>query len=240
MIGLGTIVNAIAIIIGAALGLFLKKGISDNMKDSILKIMGVCVAFMGIGSFIQKMLIIENGVISTRNFMIVILSLVLGVIVGEWIDIEEKFDRFAEWLKNVTKNDSDNNFVDGFVTTSIIFCVGAMGILGSIQDGVNGDPSILYTKAILDGISVIIFATTYGKGTIFSALSVFIYQGIITFLSFSINDYVTPLMLDNISLVGSVMIFCIGANIFANTKLRVGNQLPALLFAILFTIFNVF
>ena len=240
LIGLGTIVNTVAIIIGGLIGVMLKKGISDTMKDSVLKTMGICVSFMGIGSFISKFLVVSDNVLITKNFMLVVISLTLGVIVGELIDIEEKFDRFALLLKKITKNHNDSNFVDGFITTSIIFCVGAMSILGAIQDGINSDPSILYTKSVLDGVSVIIFSAMYGRGAIFSALSVFIYQGIITLFSFSIHDYVTPKMLDNISLVGSIMIFCIGVNVFANLKIRVGNQLPALIFVIIFTLFNIF
>lgn len=240
MIGLGTIVNSLAIIIGGIVGLIFKKGIPEKIKNQILIILGVSVSLMGVLTLVEKSLIIENNTVSTRGLMMPIVSLVLGVIVGEVINIEEKFDKLGFWLRKATNNTKDNKFVDGFITASLLFCVGAMGILGSIQDGITGDTTILYTKSVLDGITMVIFASTYGVGAIFSALSVFVYQGIITLLSFAINDYVTAEIMNSISIVGAIMIFCLGTNIFAGTKFRVGNMLPALIFAIIFTMINIF
>lgn len=240
MIGLGTIVNFIAILICGFIGLMLKKGLSEKLKNSIMMIMGISVVVMGFIGVLENTFSINNGNLENKNFMFIILSLVIGTIIGEIIDIEKKFDKCGRWLKSLIKNNNDNCFIDGFVTSSILFCVGAMGILGAIQDGINADPTLLYTKSILDGITVIIFASTYGLGAVFSAFSVLVYQGFITLISFAINDYVTPNMLANISIVGSIMIICLGFNLFVNLKFRVANMLPSLLIVILFTIFNFF
>lgn len=240
MIGLGTIVNTVAIIVCAFIGIILKNGIPDKIKNSIISVMGLSVMLMGLTGLIQSMVTIENNSLKFNGIMLITISLVLGLIVGEIIDIEKFFDNAGNFLKKKVGTNADNRFVEGFVTTSLIFCIGAMSILGAIADGINNDPSILYNKAILDGISVIIFASTYGIGAMFSALSVFVYQGTITLLSFMINDYVTPEIMNAISMVGSAMIFCLGSNIFFKTKVRVGNLLPAIFFAVLFTVFNIF
>lgn len=240
MIGLGTIVNFIAILICGFIGLMLKKGLPEKLKNSIMMIMGVSVVVMGFVGVVENTFKINNGNLETKNFMFVILSLVIGTIIGEIIDIEKRFDKLGRILKSLIKSNNDNYFIEGFVTSSILFCVGAMGILGAIQDGINADPTLLYTKSILDGITVIIFASTYGLGAVFSAFSVLVYQGVITLMSFAIHDYVTPNMLANISIVGSVMIICLGFNLFANVKFRVANMLPALIIVVLFTILNFF
>lgn len=240
MIGIGTIVNTLAVIAGSTIGLFLKNGLPDKIKNSILSVMGLSVLLMGLVGFLENIIFIDNGVIKSKSIMYVTISLVLGVIVGELIDIEKYFEKLGFYLKTKVSNKSDNNFVEAFVTTSLIFCIGAMGILGSISDGINHDPSILYNKALLDGITSIIFASMLGFGVIFSSLAIFCYQGTITLLSFFIAPYVTEDIMFGISTIGSVMIFCLGSNMFFKTNIKVGNMLPALLFAILFKIFNIF
>ncbi|MBU0278673.1 MULTISPECIES: DUF554 domain-containing protein [unclassified Gemella] len=240
MIGIGTLVNTLAIITGGVLGLFLKNGIPDRIKNSILKIMGLSVLLMGLIGFLENIFFIDNSIIKSKSTMVITIALVLGVIVGEVIDIEKYFEKFGFYLKSKVSSKGDNNFVEGFVTTSLIFCIGAMGILGSIADGINHDPSILYNKAMLDGITSMIFASMLGFGVIFSALAVFCYQGTITLLSFFIADYFTQDIMVGISTLGSIMIFCLGSNMLFKTNVKVGNMLPALLVAILFKIFHLF
>ena len=169
--------------------------------------------------------------------MMMILCLVLGMLVGEWFDIEQGFERFGEWLKHATRSDDDSRFVDAFVTTSLTVCIGAMAIVGSITEGLTGDYSILAAKAILDLIIVMILTVTKGKGAIFSAVSIFLLQGSVTLLAQVLSPVMTDYALSSISLLGNIMIFCVGINLFWGKMVKVANMLPALMFAVLWALF---
>lgn len=240
MIGIGTIVNAFAIFAGGIIGLMIKRGIPEQVKETLLKIMGLVIFSMGILSLITNGISLENGKLVSKGFVLITLSLVFGVVVGELLNIEKRFVDLGKWFRKIFRQDGDNRFVEGFMVASILFCVGAMGIVGSINDGINGDPSLLYTKAILDGVIVIMLTSTYGVGALLSGVSVLVYQGILTLFSFAISSYVTEEIIGNISLVGALMIMCIGSNLFMDTKIRVGNILPAIFFVVLFTMINIF
>lgn len=160
-----------------------------------------------------------------------IFSMAIGSVLGELFDIDRRMKQFGEWLKRKTGNAKDARFVDGFVTASLTVCIGAMAIVGSIQDGIAGDHSTLFAKAILDMIIVMVFATTKGKGCIFSAIPVGILQGSVTLLARLISPYITDHAMENLSYVGSILIFCVGINLFFDKKIKVANMLPALVVA---------
>ena len=191
---------------------------------------GVSVIFLGISGTLSKMSVVEN------SDMVLILSLVIGSLLGEWMDIEQKMDLIGEKIKKAVKAQNDNKFVDGFVNVSLIICVGAMAIVGSIQDGISGDYSMLAAKAILDFVIVMVFASTYGIGAIFSAVLIFLYQGGITLAAAAFGSFASPAVIDNLSFVGSALIFCVGVNVGFGKKINVGNMLPALIIAALWAI----
>lgn len=234
MIGIGTIVNSLAIVIGGIIGLFAGRLLTERFQKIITVTMGLSVGAMSISSVVAKMLIIDGEKISTRGTYMIIFSLVFGAIVGELINIDKLMEDFGVYLKQKTGNAKDIAFVDGFVTASLTVCIGAMAVMGSIMDGINHDPSILFTKAILDFIIIMIMSASMGKGCAFSAIPVAIFQGFITILSTFIAPLLNEKGMDNLSLVGSILIFCISVNILADGKYRikVANLLPAIVFAV--------
>ena len=172
MIGLGTIINVGAIIIGGLMGLFMGRGVKVRYQDILMISVGICVMMLGIGGTMEEMLSIENGEIVSGGSMMMIITMALGALAGEWMDIEGKMEKFGIWLKKKTGSSGDNSFVDAFVTTSLTVCIGAMAVVGSIKDGIYGDYSILVAKAILDLIIVFVMTVSMGKGCVFSAIPV--------------------------------------------------------------------
>ena len=233
MTGLGTIINTAAIIAGGTVGVLFKNAINEKIQGSLNAACGVSTMFLGISGAMQGMLQIQGGALSAGNSMLVVLSLALGALIGEWIDLDSAFDRFGEWLKIKTRNTKDAQFVDGFVTASLTVCIGAMAILGSIQDGLTGDYSTLAVKAVLDFIIVAVMSCSMGKGCAFSAIPVFLWEGSITLLASLLGPFMTDSAMANLSLVGSVLIFCVGLNLLFGKKVRVANLLPAVFLAAL-------
>ena len=225
---IGTIVNTLAIVGGGFLGVLIKGEIPSKIQKTVMQ--GLSLAVMLIGF---KMAISLEG---SNGTILVIFSLVIGGIIGEIIDLEKKLNNFGDFLKK--RFSDDDYFVQGFVQTSLIYCVGAMAIMGSIQDGLNNDPTLLFTKSLLDGTSSIVFAATYGIGVVFSALPVFIYQGFITILASFAQEILTDSMIMGMTATGGLLIFAIGLNIIEVTKIKVGNLLPALGVAII--LFGIF
>ena len=234
MIGLGTIINTGAIVVGGLLGMLLKNAFSEKIQNTLIKANGICVLFIGIGGALQEMLSFENGKLISGGSVMIILSLVLGSLVGEAIDIEKRIEKFGAWLKRKTKSENDTGFMDGFVTASLTVCIGAMAVVGSIQDGIWGDYSLLLIKAMLDFIIVMILAATMGKGCIFSAIPVLLFQGAITALAGWIQPLMTDQAISNLSLIGSILVFCVGVNLVWGKMIKVANMLPAILFAVAF------
>ena len=181
----------------------------------------------------QGMLHIDGGRILSGKSMLVVLCLALGTVVGEMIGIEKGFERFGEWLKVRSGNSGDKQFVNAFVTASLTVCIGAMAVVGAIQDGISGDYSTLAVKAVLDFIIIAVMTSSLGKGAIFSAIPVLIFEGIITLLARLVSPVMTETAVAYLSLIGSVLIFCVGVNLVWEKKVRVANMLPALLFAVL-------
>ena len=202
-------------------------------QETLTTACGVCVLFLGIAGAMEKMLTMsQDGRLSSGGTMMVIASLALGALFGELINIEGAMERFGEWLKRVTKSDGDGGFVDGFVTASLTVCIGAMAVVGSIQDGILGDYSTLAAKAVLDLIIIMIMTAGKGKGCIFSVIPVVILQGSVTALSRLIEPIMTAAALDNLSLVGSILIFCVGVNLVWGKTVRVANLLPSIVLAV--------
>ena len=234
MIGLGTIINTLAVVVGGLIGMCLKNGLKKNLQDILMQACGVATIFIGASGTLAKMFVIENRSLSTQGTMLLIFSLVLGGILGEAINIEEKMDFLGERIKKAVKAEKDNLFVEGFVNVSLIICVGAMAIVGSIQDGISGDYSLLATKSVLDLVIVIVFASTYGLGAVFSAVPIFLYQGGITLMAAIGGSFLSDAIISDLSFIGNALIFCVGVNIAFGKKFRVGNMLPALLVPIVY------
>lgn len=232
MVGLGTIINSAAIVVGGIFGLLFGKFMKERIQDALLKACGVCVLFIGIAGAMEGMLKISGSSLSSGRSMFIVASIALGAVVGEILNIEHGFERFGEWLKVKTGNAKDKGFVNGFVTASLTVCIGAMAVIGAIRDGISGDYSILVTKAILDTIIIMVMTCSLGKGCIFSAIPVFVFQGIITALARLIKPLMTTAALANLSLVGSILIFCIGVNTVWDKRIKVANLLPSLVFAV--------
>ena len=232
MVGLGTIINSAAIIVGGVFGHLFGKILNERIQDSLQKASGICVLFIGIAGAMEGMLKLSGSSLSAGRSMLIVASLALGALVGEILNIEHGFERFGEWLKVKTGNAKDKSFVEGFVTASLTVCIGAMAVVGSIKDGISGDYSILATKAILDFIIIMVMTCSLGKGCIFSAIPVAVFQGLMTALARLIKPLMTDGALANLSLIGSILIFCVGVNLVWDKRIKVANLLPSLVFAV--------
>ena len=233
MVGLGTIINTLAILLGGVLGALFGRFLSESAQETLNKVCGVSTLFIALAGAMEGMLSVENGVIVSGGSMLVVICLALGAVMGEMLNIEGGFERFGEWLKIKSGNAKDPRFVNAFVTASLTVCIGAMAIVGSIQDGLVGDYSILATKAILDLIIIMVMSCSLGRGAVFSAIPVAIFQGSITLLAGFVRPLMTEGALANLSLVGNVLIFCVGVNLLWGKKIKVANLLPAIVFAVL-------
>lgn len=238
MIGLGTIINTVAVLVGGLLGLLLKNGIAKKFESILMQSLGLATIFIGAAGVLKYMLVLENGSFTTRGTMLLIFSLVIGCMIGQWLDIESKMETIGIKLKAAARVKNDNRFVEGFVTTSLIICVGAMAIVGAMEDGLSGDYSMLVTKALLDFALVAILASTYGIGVVFSAIPIFVYQGSITLIAALFGAVISDALIEALSFVGSSLIFCVGVNLVREKTFRVANMLPALLVPILWELCN--
>ncbi|RNB79975.1 DUF554 domain-containing protein [Brevibacillus nitrificans] len=225
MILLGTLVNALAIVVGALLGRLLTR-IPDSIRKTVMQGIGLAVVLLGI-----------QMSLGTDNFLLMIVSIVVGSIFGELIGIEKALNRLGQWLEKKVGGGKEGGIATGFVTATLVYCIGAMAVLGAMDSGLRNNHDILYTKALLDGFSAIIFTSTLGIGVLFSAVPVFIYQSLIALLSTQIYNVVSQTMLDamlaEITAVGGLMIIAIGINILEIKKINVANMLPALAIAAL-------
>ena len=233
MYGLGTIINTAAIAAGGLGGALFGRFLKENVQDTLTTVCGVSTLFIAVTGALEQMLTIENGKIVSGGAMLVILCLTIGAVIGELLNLEGAFERFGEWLKQKTGNAKDKRFVDAFVTASLTVCIGAMAIVGSIEDGITGDYSILATKAVLDFIIIMVMSCSMGRGAVFSAIPVAIFQGSITALAGLVRPLMTEAALANLSMVGNVLIFGVGINLVWGKKLRVANLLPAIIIAVI-------
>ena len=239
MIGLGTIANTVAVILDGGLGLLLKNGIAKRFEKILMQSLGLATMFIGISGTLKYMLVVENGSLSTQGTMLLIFSLVIGCLLGEWLDIESKMETVGVKLKAIARIKNDSRFVDGFVTASLIICVGAMAIVGAMQDGLTGDSSMLIAKSLLDFVIVAVVTATYGIGAAFSAIPIFVYQGIITLIAALFGTIISDGLIAELSFVGNALVFCVGVNLVREKTFRVANMLPALLIPILAELWRV-
>lgn len=234
---IGTLLNTGSVLLGGCLGLLLGSKLTEQMQDSLIKVAGVSVFFLSMAGGMSQMLTLTDKGLVSQGGMLMILCITLGTLIGEIINIEMCFERFGQWLKKISKNEGDPRFIDGFLTASLTICIGAMSIIGPIEDGLTGDYSILAAKSVLDLLVISILSASKGKGVIFSAVPLFLFQGSINRLAFLLAPMITEQALDNLSLVGNVLIFCVGLNLVFGKMVRVGNMLPALVLALLATNF---
>ncbi len=218
----GVIVNTATVLLGSLVGILFRKGIPKRLADALLIGIGLCSLYIGISNALKG-----------SNTIILILSVVIGAVIGTLIDLDRRITSFADRLGKKTKQDSNSRFSEGFITASLVFCVGAMTIVGSLQSGLTGNNEMIYTKSVLDFISAIVFASTMGIGVIFSAVFVFVFQGAIVLLA----GYVTPFLGDTViaemTCAGAVLIIGLGLNLCGITKIKIANYLPAILIPIL-------
>lgn len=233
MIGLGTLYNALGVVFGGLLGLLIGQRLSEDFHETLLKVTGVAVFVLGIAGTLEKMLVVHGSLVESHGSLTLILSLVIGTVIGELLKIEEGFERLGTWLKEKTGNQGDTSFVDAFMTTALTICIGAMAVVGAVQDGLTGDTSTLLAKAILDMVIVLVLTVSKGKGAIFAVVPLVILQGLITLLAHLIAPIMTPQALSNLSLVGSSLILCVGINLIWGKRIKVANLLPAVLIAII-------
>ena len=220
MTGLGTVINSASIVAGGLVGYFAGKFFRPEQQESLNKACGISVIFIAVAGEMQGML------------MLVVLCLALGTIMGELFGIEKGFENFGGWLKKKSGNSGDSTFVNAFVTASLTVSIGAMAVVGAIQDGLLGDFSTLAVKSVLDFIIVAVMTSAMGKGAVFSAVPVFVFEGAMTLLAKLLSPLMTPAALAYLSLIGSVLIFCIGVNLVWGKKLKVANMLPSVILAV--------
>ncbi|MEA1940554.1 MAG: DUF554 domain-containing protein [Candidatus Caldatribacteriota bacterium] len=219
----GTIVNVIAIIIGCSIGFLLRSRFPEKIRKIIMQALGLSSLLIGM-----------QMALKTSNILLVIFSLVIGGLIGEIIGIEEGLERVGEKIKSkLSDNTSSEKFIEGFITASLLYCVGSMAIVGSLEEGLSGNHDILYAKSVLDGVSSVVFTAAMGIGVLFSAIPVFLYQGGITLLARLIKDYLTPEMISEVTAVGGILVLGIGFSLLEIKKIKVGNLLPAILIAVL-------
>lgn len=216
----GTLVNTVAVLVGSGLGVLLKTGLAEKYKETVMQTLGLAVGIIGI-----KM------ALASENFIMVILSLVIGAIMGEYFTLNKKIDNLGQKL-TAKCGEKYGDVGVGFVTASLIYCIGAMAIVGALQDGINGDAGILYAKSLLDGISAIVFAATLGIGVSLSALSILVYQGSITLLAGVLQPLLIPAVITEITATGGVLIIAIALSMLNILKIRIANLLPSMLVVI--------
>lgn len=236
MPGLGTIINVCCIVAGGLMGLVGKHFISQRLQDALLKACGLSVIFLGLGGALEKMLTVAAAAdgsvtLSSGGTMMILVSLAAGSAIGEAIDLDARFEALGNWLREKTGSSGDATFVDGFVTASLTVCIGAMAIVGSIQDGISGDYTTLALKGAIDAVCICAMAASMGKGVVFSALPVGVWQGLVTAASTLLQPVMTQAALDNLSLVGSILIFCVGVNLIWPRTFKPANMLPAVFIA---------
>ncbi|MBR5535196.1 MAG: DUF554 domain-containing protein [Clostridia bacterium] len=239
MTGIGTIVNVIAVMAGSFVGLFAKKLISDRLREGIMAALGLAVFTIGLSGIVTNSIFVSGSSLSSEFTLLMILALAIGTLIGTLIDIEKRLDDLGRFFQEkLTKNQSGSTFAEGFVSASLLFCVGSMAIVGSLNDGISHDPNILFAKSILDGIMAVVFASTLGVGTMMSCLSLVVYQGGITLCASLVAPYLTDTVISQMGLIGNVLIMAIGLNFVYKPKFKVGNMLPSVFIPFIYYLFK--
>ncbi|MCY6371252.1 DUF554 domain-containing protein [Clostridium ganghwense] len=226
----GTIVNFFAIIIGSLIGMLLKGGINEKISKSIMNGLALCVLFIGILNIIDV-----HNKLGSNSVLVIIISIVVGTAIGEIIDIDDKIERLGKNIESKFKR-SGGGIAEGFVTCSLLFCVGAMAIIGSLESGLSGSYKTLFAKSVLDGITSIVFASSLGIGVMISAVSVFIYQGLITIGASFLKGILIGAVINNMTAIGGILIIGLAFNMLGTAKIKVANLLPAVFLPIIYQV----
>lgn len=232
MIGMGTLINAACVLLGGALGFLFGKALKQRYQDIMVAGCGLSTIFIGASGALKYMLVIADGALATSGEMMLVISMCLGALIGEVLNIEHHIERFGEWLRLRSHSERDPRFIEGFTSASFTLCIGAMAIIGPMNDALYHDYTLLVTKGILDAIIVMALTSSLGKGAVFSVIPLVLWQGLMTLLAALIGPLMTEAELANLSLVGSVLIFCVGINLVFGKKVKVANFLPALVIAV--------
>ncbi len=229
----GTLVNAASVIVGGLLGLLLKKGIPDHIKDSLMKVQGLAIVLIGLAGVMGEMFSLnpETGKLNSSGGLVMLVSLTVGCLLGEVLRLDDRINAVGLMVE---KRFKANGFAKGFVTASLVYCLGALAIIGPINEGLAGDRGILYIKSILDGITSIILSSTLGIGVPFSAAAVFVYQSIPSLLAVQLSPYITPQLLSLFCMVGYAVVTAMGCNFLCETKVKIANLIPALPIPVLY------
>ena len=233
----GTLVNCVAVIIGGLIGLLLKKGIKPNYAEGINKSLGIAVLIIGLNGVVSNMFTVENGSLKSSGELLLIVFLVIGTLIGEILKLNDRFDSFCQKIDSKFK---DGGFASGFINGTILFCVGAMSIIGSLNDGLTGDSSVLFVKSALDFVNAVIFGATLGFGVVFVCIPMLVYQGGISLLAGSLSGILQGELLTQICMVGYAIIVAIGFNFFLEKKFRTLNMVPAILLPVAYHYILVF
>ncbi len=234
MTGIGTVINTVLVIVGSLVGLLLKKAIPERLKESMVQALALATMTIGITGVINaSSTVAENGTLTGNYTILMVLSMAIGTFIGELINIEKKLDNMGDFLQKKFASNDSSSFSQGFVTASLVFCVGSMTILGSINDALLHDPTILITKSLLDMIMSVVFASTLGIGVMFSSLTVLLYQGLLTACASFLSPLLTSEVVAQMSFVGSILIAGIGLNFIYKPKLKLANMLPAMFIPLL-------
>jgi len=222
---LGTLINSASIILGGIIGLILGSRLSKNITGIVFQSLGLIVLLLGI-----------TMAVKTSNIMILFFSIVLGSLLGEWIDIDKRLNSLGEKIRRKIKI-GNKKFTEGFIAASLLFCIGALAILGPIEEGLGNPPNILLVKSGLDGFASIAFASAFGIGVVFSFIPVLIYQGTITLLAYSLQSFFTEIMINEITAMGGLLLIGLSINILEIKKLKIANMLPGLIVVIILSYF---
>lgn len=224
---LGTIVNTIAVIIGGSIGILLKRGLPEKISDTVMKGLALSTLYIGI-----------SGALKGQNTMVLIISIVIGAIIGEAVDLDDKLNSLGNFIERKFKYKNKNTSIaEGLVTASLLFCVGAMAVVGSLQSGLTGNNEMLFTKSILDFVAAIIFASSLGVGVIFSSIFIFMYQGTLTLLAQFISPYLGEIVIAEMTCVGSLLIIALALNMMKVSRFKVMNYVPAIFLPIIIYLF---
>lgn len=223
----GSCVNVALILLGGGLGLLLRKGLPQRVSDAVMKALGLCVLFIGI-----------DGALEGTNALVAVLSMAVGTITGSALDLDKRMNGFASKIeKKLSRNGVKTRFADGFVNASLLYCVGAMAIVGSMESGISADYETLITKSVIDGVTAIVLASTLGWGVLASAVPVFVYQGSLTLLASFVAPYLNDYTVAHMTCVGSLLIIAIGLNMLKITDIKVMNSLPAVFLPVVVCLF---
>lgn len=222
------LLDSACLALGSLIGLLFQKKMSEKVKDALMKAMGLCIIFIGL-----------DLVLKGKNIILIIISIALGTLIGEILDIEEKITDFATKIQIRLVKSGNDTFAEAFVTSSILFCAGAMGIIGALNVGLTGNGETLLTKSIIDGVLAAIFTTTLGIGVMFSSISVFVYQALFIFLAGVLSQYLSTPVIDSVCGVGGITIIGIGLNLSAGSQIKAANIAPAIFIPMILSLFGI-